>query len=52
MGAVVGPNVGLSNFIGREVIRKVAEEADARNVCNSTEELHKGGSSKSKEEEK
>ena len=39
MGAVVGPNVGLSNFIGKEVIRRVAEDADIGTVCKSTEEL-------------
>ena len=39
MGAVVGPNIGLSNFIGKEIIRKVAEEADTGHVCKSTEDL-------------
>ena len=39
MGAIVGPNVALSNFIGREVIIKVAEDFDSDNVCKSTEEL-------------
>ena len=39
MGAVVGPNVGLSNFIGREIIRRVADDADSDTVCKSTEEL-------------
>ena len=39
MGAVVGPNVGLSNFIGKEVIRRVAEDIGGDNVCKSTEEL-------------
>ena len=39
MGAVVGPNVGLSNFIGREIVRRVAEDADVGNVCKSTEGL-------------
>ena len=39
MGAVVGPNVALSNFIGREVIRRVADNAKSDTVCKSTEEL-------------
>ena len=39
MGAVVGPNVALSNFIGREIIKRVAEDADNDTVCKSTEEL-------------
>ena len=39
MGAVVGPNVALSNFIGREIVRRVAEDASSDNVCKSTEEL-------------
>jgi hypothetical protein len=39
MGAVVGPNVGLSNFIGKEVIRRVAEDLNSDNVCKPTEEL-------------
>ena len=39
MGAVVGPNVGLSNFIGKEVVRRVAEDAGNENICKSTEEL-------------
>ena len=39
MGAVVGPNVGLSNFIGKEIIRRVAEDAGNKTVCKSTEEL-------------
>ena len=39
MGAVVGPNVGLSNFLGREIIRRVAEDINSENVCKSTEEL-------------
>ena len=39
MGAVVGPNVALSNFIGKEVIRRVADDAVSDSVCKSTEEL-------------
>ena len=39
MGAMVGPNVGISNFVGREVIRNIAEEAEVGNVCKSTEEV-------------
>ena len=39
MGAVVGPNVGLSNFLGKEVVRRVAEDAGNETVCKSTEEL-------------
>ena len=39
MGALVGPNVGLSNFIGKEVIRRVAEDLNSDNVCKSTEEV-------------
>ena len=39
MGAVVGPNVALANFIGSEIVRRVAEDAGNENVCKSTEEL-------------
>ena len=39
MGATVGPNVGLANFIGDKVVRKVAEMEDVGNVCKSTEEI-------------
>ena len=39
MGAMVGPNVGLANFIGFEVVRKISDDADVGNVCKSTEEL-------------
>ena len=39
MGAMVGPNVGISNFVGFEVVRKIANNADVGNVVKSTEEL-------------
>ena len=39
MGSIVGPNLGLSNFLGQEIIRRVTEEVDSDNVCKSTEEL-------------
>ena len=37
MGAMVGPNVGLSNF-GSIIVRAVANECDEGNVSKSTEE--------------
>ena len=39
MGATVGPNVALTNFIGKEIVKRVAEDADSGNVCKSVEEL-------------
>ena len=39
MGATVGPNVALTNFIARDIIRKIAKEASIGNDCESTEEL-------------
>jgi hypothetical protein len=39
MGATVGPNIALTDFIARNIIRKVAEEASVGNDCKSTEEL-------------
>ena len=39
MGATVGPNVALTNFIAIEIVKKVAEEASVGNDCKSTEEL-------------
>ena len=39
MGATVGPNIALTDFIARSIIRKVAEEASVGNDCKSTEEL-------------
>ena len=39
MGAIVGPNVALTDFIVRNIIRKVAKEASVGNDCKSTEEL-------------
>ena len=39
MGATVGPNFALTNFIAKEIIRKVAEAASVCNDCKSTEEL-------------
>ena len=39
MGATVGPNIGLSNFIGGKVIRNITEAMDDGNVCKSTEEM-------------
>ena len=39
MGATVGPNVALTNFIASDIIRKVAEEASVGNDSKSTEEF-------------
>jgi hypothetical protein len=39
MGATVGPNIALTDFIARNITRKVAEEASVGNDCKSTEEL-------------
>ena len=39
MGATVGANVGLANFIGYQIIRKVADNKESRNVCKLTDEL-------------
>ena len=39
MGATVGPNVAVTNFIASEIVRKVADEASVGNDCKSTEEL-------------
>ena len=39
MGATVGPNVALSNFLAREILKKITEEASEGNDCESTEEL-------------
>ena len=39
MGAVVGPNIALSNFLGKEIVRRIAEDANNDTVCKSTEEL-------------
>ena len=39
MGATVGPNVALTDFIARNIIRKVAEDASDGNDCKSSEEL-------------
>ena len=39
MGAVVGPNVALSDFIGREIVRRVIDSANSDTICKSTEEL-------------
>ena len=38
MGAVVGPNIGLSE-IGSIIVRKIADNADVCLVANSTEEV-------------
>ena len=37
MGAMVGPNVGLTNF-GSIIVRAIANEYDVGNVSKSTEE--------------
>jgi hypothetical protein len=39
MGATVGPNVAISNFIAKDIIRRVADEASVGHDCKSTEEL-------------
>jgi hypothetical protein len=39
MGATVGPNVALTNFIAKNVVRKIAEEASVGNDLKSVEEL-------------
>ena len=39
MGATVGPNVALTNFIAKNVIKKIAEEASVGNDLKSVEEL-------------
>ena len=39
MGATVGPNIALTDFIAKNIIRKVAEEASVGNDCKSSEEL-------------
>ena len=39
MGATVGPNVALTNFLAKDIVRRVAEDASEGNDCKSTEEL-------------
>ena len=39
MGATVGPNIGLSNFIGDKVVKVLAENEDIGNTCKNLEEL-------------
>ena len=39
MGATVGPNVALTNFIARDILRKVADEASVGYDRKSTEEV-------------
>ena len=39
MGATVGPNIALTDFIARSIVRKVADEASVGNDCKNTEEL-------------
>ena len=39
MGATVGPNVAITNFIAKNVVKKVAEAASTGNDCKNTEEL-------------
>ena len=38
MGAIVGPNIGLSE-IGSRIVRKIADTADIGLVAKSTEEV-------------
>ena len=39
MGATVGPNLALTNFIAKNVVKEIAKEASVGNDCESTEEL-------------
>ena len=39
MGATVGPNVALTNFIGKDIVKKIAEDASGGHDIKSNEEL-------------